>query len=541
MKRIVTLLHASVFLILLAAISGNAAMQEDNRNFYRLNQALYDISNFYLDTVNQTELTDKAIAAMVAALDPHSTYIPADQVKEMNEPLVGNFEGIGIEFAIINDTLTVQSVIPGGPSERVGIRSGDKIVSVDGETIAGTSLTIPRVHKYLRGQKGSKVLVGVIRRGEDRMQEFLITRDKIPLNSVDAAYETEDGIHYVKLGRFSASSYREIITALFSAEKVPEGVILDLRGNGGGYLIAALQIANEFLERGNLILYTEGRNAPMMREYANGRGRLQNVPVAVLIDENSASASEIVSGALQDWDRGVIIGRRSFGKGLVQRQFDLLDGSQLRLTVARYHTPSGRVIQSPYKEGEALEYYKAFYDRFASGEYMDKDSISFPDSLKYSTLRLKRTVYGGGGIMPDIFVPADTSYYSPFYRDVLRKGVLVDFVNGYTDRMRETIMESYADSLSFMEQFEVDEALWGEFVAYAASRECKYLQERDSVSADKLSEFIKGLIIRNMYGMNSYFIYMNRSDEEVLRALEILRSHQVYGLSGQDALSDAES
>lgn len=520
MKRIA--ISLPFLLILFPAISGNAAMQEDNRNFYRLNQALYDISNFYLDTVNQSGLADKAISAMVAALDPHSAYIPADQVKEMNEPLVGNFEGIGIEFAIISDTLTVQSVIPGGPSEKVGIRSGDKIVSVDGQTIAGTSLTIPRVHKYLRGPKGSKVSVGIMRRPEACEQEFLITRDKIPLNSVDAAYEIGDGVHYIKLGRFSASSYREIITALFSSEKEPEGVILDLRGNGGGYLIAALQIANEFLERGNLILYTEGRNAPMMREYANGRGRLKNVPVAVLIDENSASASEIVSGALQDWDRGVIIGRRSFGKGLVQRQFDLLDGSQLRLTVARYHTPSGRVIQSPYKEGEALEYYKAFYERFASGEYMNKDSISFPDSLKYSTLRLKRTVYGGGGIMPDIFIPADTSYYSPFYKDVLRKGVLVDFVNGYTDRMRKIIVESYADSLSFMEQFEVDEALWNEFTAYAASKECTYLPERDSVSADKLSEFIKGLVIRNIYGMNSYFIYMNRSDCEVRKALEVL-------------------
>lgn len=518
-------------LILLSCTAFLSAQEDDERYFYKLNQALYNIANYYLDTVNQSNITDIAIAGMVSALDPHSAFIPADEVESMNEPLVGNFEGIGVEFAIIRDTLTIQAVIPGGPSESVGIRSGDKIVAVDGETIAGTNLTIPRVHKYLRGAKGTRVTVDVARRGESGYLEFVITRDKIPLNSVDAAYEMADGIHYIKLGRFSATSYREIMSYLFSTGNYPKGIILDLRGNGGGYLVAALQIANEFLNKGELILYTEGRNAPAMREYANGRGRLKNVPVAVLIDENSASASEIVSGALQDWDRGVIIGRRSFGKGLVQRQFDLLDGSQMRLTVARYHTPSGRVIQSPYKEGKAMEYYMAFYKRFENGEYMNRDSIDLPDSLKYSTLRLKRTVYGGGGIMPDIFMPADTSYYSPFYKDVLRKGVITEFVNEYTDNERENLRGKYGSLDSFMEKFTVDEQLWENFVSYAISNECTYEPERDSVSRDKLSEFLKGLIIRNLYDMNSYFVFINGSDGEVRKALEVIKSGNLFALS----------
>lgn len=530
MKRITPLILLYAFVTLLHPAAATAQEGEEFY-FYRLYEVLNNIANYYLDSVECGSLADEAINAMVSKLDPHSLYIPADEVKSMNEPLVGNFEGIGVEFAIIRDTLTIQSVIQGGPSERVGIRSGDKIVAVGGETIAGTGLTIPRVHEYLRGPKGTRVGVMVARRGEDELLDFVITRDEIPLNSVNGAYVTEDGIHYISLGRFSATSYREIINALFSTGSYPKGLILDLRGNTGGYLLAALQIANEFLKRGELILYTEGRNAPVMREYANGRGRLENLPVALLIDENSASASEIVAGALQDWDRGVIIGRRSFGKGLVQRQIDLTGGSQLRLTVARYHTPCGRVIQSPYKEGEAMEYYMNFYKRFEKGEYMNRDSISFPDSLKFKTLRLKRTVYGGGGIMPDIFMPADTSYYSPFYKDVMRKGVVVDFVNEYTDRERERLVSLYENPDSFMERFSVENSLWEEFVAYSASKGCNYNPQQENVSREKLSEYLKGLIIRNIYDTNSFFIFMNRSDNEVQKALAVIRSGDLFALS----------
>ena len=327
----------------------------------KVGQTLFNINKYYLDTVWFKGISEELVKTIISKLDPHSAYISAEDVKAMNEPLEGNFDGIGVEFALINDTLTIQATVPGGPSEKVGIKAGDKIVKVDGETIAGTGLTIERVHKYLRGPKGTKVTVGVLRKNSDgNLMDFVITRDKIPLNSVDAAYEIEPGILYIKLSRFAATSYQEIMKFILSQKGERKGIILDLRGNGGGYLVAALQIANEFLERGQLMLYTEGRTVRRMSEYANGRGLLANVPVAVMLDENSASASEIVSGAIQDWDRGTVIGRRSFGKGLVQQQFDLFDGSQLRLTVARYHTPSGRVIQSPYEQGKAEDYYKAF-------------------------------------------------------------------------------------------------------------------------------------------------------------------------------------
>lgn len=300
--------------------------------------------------------------------------------------------------------------------------------------------------------------------------DFIITRDKIPLNSVDAAYEIEPGILYIKLSRFAATSYQEIMKFILSQKGERNGIILDLRGNGGGYLVAALQIANEFLERGQLMLYTEGRTVRRMSEYANGRGLLANVPVAVLIDENSASASEIVSGAIQDWDRGTIIGRRSFGKGLVQQQFDLFDGSQLRLTVARYHTPSGRVIQSPYEQGKSEDYYKAFYERYAKGETFSRDSIHFPDSLKFKTLRLGRTVYGGGGIMPDIFIPADTSHYTPFFGEIVRKGLLSDFVNNYVDNNRAQLMKKYKTPDQFVASFQVTPKLFDEFLALCKSK-----------------------------------------------------------------------
>ena len=355
-KRIFTLL----FLVVFTAYNVFAQYgfrDESEKKVYKevskLGQTLYNIDRFYLDTVNIPSITEEVVQMIMEKLDPHSAYISAKDVQAMNEPLIGNFNGIGIEFALINDTLTIQATITGGPSEKVGIRAGDKIISVDGEVISGTNLTIERVHGYLRGPKGTKVAVSVLRRGTPELLDFVITRDKIPLNSVDASYEIEPGFIYVKLSRFAATSYQEIMKAILTLSGKQKGVILDLRGNGGGYLLAAIQIANEFLGKGELLVYTEGRRVQRMSEYANGRGLLQNTPVAILIDENSASASEIVSGAIQDWDRGIIIGRRSFGKGLVQQQFDLPDGSQMRLTVARYHTPSGRVIQSPYEQGKA--------------------------------------------------------------------------------------------------------------------------------------------------------------------------------------------
>ena len=489
----------------------------------KIGQTLYNIDKYYLDTINFPNMTEEIVKMIIEKLDPHSAYISAKDVAAMNEPLVGNFNGIGVEFALINDTLTIQATVPGGPSEKVGIKAGDKIIAVDGETISGTNLTIERVHGYLRGPKGSKVAVSVLRRGEPELLDFVITRDKIPLNSVDASYELEPGYVYVKLSRFAATSYQEIMKAILAIDGPRKGIVLDLRGNGGGYLVAALQIANEFLGKGELLLYTEGRKVQRMSEYANGHGLLQNTPVVVLIDENSASASEIVSGALQDWDRGIIIGRRSFGKGLVQQQFNLLDGSQLRLTIARYHTPSGRVIQSPYEQGKAEDYYKAFYERYAKGETFSRDSIQLPDSLKYRTLRLGRTVYGGGGIMPDIFIPADTSHYTPFYGEIVRKGLITDFINSYVDNNRAQLARKYKSAEELEKSFVVTDKFFNEFLAYCKEKGVEPKENEIEISGPELKKYLKGFVLRNLFDFNSYLRYLNRDDREILKALEVLK------------------
>ncbi|MBE6225559.1 MAG: PDZ domain-containing protein [Bacteroidales bacterium] len=489
----------------------------------KIGQTLYNIDKYYLDTINFPNMTEEIVKMIIEKLDPHSAYISAKDVAAMNEPLVGNFNGIGVEFALINDTLTIQATVPGGPSEKVGIKAGDKIIAVDGETISGTNLTIERVHGYLRGPKGSKVAVSILRKGEGELLDFVITRDKIPLNSVDASYELEPGYIYVKLSRFAATSYQEIMKAILAIDGPRKGIVLDLRGNGGGYLVAALQIANEFLGKGELLLYTEGRKVQRMSEYANGRGLLQNTPVVVLIDENSASASEIVSGALQDWDRGIIIGRRSFGKGLVQQQFNLLDGSQLRLTIARYHTPSGRVIQSPYEQGKAEDYYKAFYERYAKGETFSRDSIQLPDSLKYRTLRLGRTVYGGGGIMPDIFIPADTSHYTPFYGEIVRKGLITDFINSYVDNNRPQLARKYKSAEDFEKSFVVTDKFFNEFLAYCKEKGVEPKENEIEISGPELKKYLKGFVLRNLFDFNSYLRYLNRDDREILKALEVLK------------------
>ena len=490
----------------------------------KLGQTLFYIQRMYLDTANIETLTNKALTAIVTELDPHSSYITKEDIKAMDEPLVGNFDGIGVEFALINDTLTINATIPGGPSEKVGVRAGDKIISVDGEKIAGTSLTIERVHKYLRGPKGTKVKVGVVRKGEPQIIEFVITRDKIPLNSIDSYYEIEDGIVYIRLTRFSATSYEELLNALESVDVEPTGIILDLRGNSGGYLITAIQIANEFLHKGDLIVYTEGRAMQRMDEYADGKGLLQNIPVAVLIDESSASASEIVSGAIQDQDRGIIIGRRSFGKGLVQRQIPLPDGSALRLTVARYHTPSGRVIQSPYEEGKKDEYYKQLIDRYNRGENFNRDSIHLADSVVYRTIKQQRPVYGGGGIMPDIFIPQDTTYYTPFYGEIIRKGLLTDYMNQYADSHRASMLKKYPKVDQFVKKYTPSDEEISVFLEYCASKGVMPKDGDMEISGSQIKKYFKGLIIRSVYNFNSFLQFINEDDKEIMRAVQEIKA-----------------
>lgn len=517
-------LYAAVLLTALSFVTfGNLKAQDISKDIRKLAQTMYYMNRYYLDTVNFTQISDEAVSAMMKKLDPHSAFISAKDVKAMNEPLEGNFDGIGIEFAIINDSLSVQNVIAGGPSEKVGLRTGDKIVSVDGEAISGTKLDIPRVHKYLRGPKGSRVELGIFRKGTPEILDYTVIRDKIPLNSIDSHYLTPDNILYIRLTRFAATSYDELIDVLRGLSSKPSGIILDLRSNGGGYLTAALMIANEFLDSGEMILYTEGMRSPRKMEYADGRGVLRDIKTAVLIDENSASASEIVSGALQDWDRATIIGRKSFGKGLVQQQLPLEDGSVIRLTVARYHTPSGRVIQAPYEMGDAAGYYKNFYERYKRGEYFNRDSIQFPDSLKYQTLRLKRTVYGGGGIMPDIFIPADTSFYTPFYGELVRKGIITDFANDYSDKHRNELAKQYKDYDTFVERYNVTDNLFEQFLLYAEGKGTKPKEGQLEISGDEIKRYIKSLIVRNLYGFNRFIEYLNRDDREVQRALEVIR------------------
>ena len=492
-----------------------------NNEATKYKQILFLLANAYVDTLNVERLSEEAMATMMQQLDPHSVYISAKDVKDMEEPLLGKFEGLGIEYALIRDTLTVQSVIPGGPSEKVGLRAGDKINSVDGEVISGTKLTQTRVLKYLRGDKGTKVRVGVIRRGE-KERELVITRDKIPLNTVQCAYEIAPGIMYERISSFGAQTYDEFMTPLQGKDL--KGLIIDLRSNGGGYLHTALRLVNEFLEKDQLILFSEGRAVPRTDDYADGNGKLQDVEVAVLIDENSASASEILSGAFQDWDRGIIIGRRSFGKGLVQQEFPLQDGSRVRVTVARYHTPSGRVIQSPYKMGNAEEYYRKIYERYTSGESFNQDSIKINDSLVFKTLKLGRTVYGGGGIIPDVYVPVDTSFYSKPYIAALNKGVLSDFVGIYADSHRKELGKKYGSYDCFVENFNVSDSYFNEFLSYSKENGIEFSEEDLQKSGDQLKKYLKGLIVRNLYGLDYYIRYDNLTDEEVQIALGSLES-----------------
>lgn len=523
MKRIFAL-----FVLVVLPICVVAQQKNISREINKYGQTLYYINNYYLDTTNASKLVDAAIVATLRELDPHSSYISAEDVKAMNEPLEAEFEGIGVEFAIIGDTLTVQATIAGGPSEKVGILAGDKIVKVDGENIAGISLTNEKVYKFLRGEKGTRVDLGIVRRGEREELLFTVVRDKIPLNSVDAVYLTDEGVLYIKLSRFAATSAQEILSA-FDTYPQRKGVILDLRGNSGGYLYTAIQIANEFLKEGELIVYTEGRSVRTAREFANGDGVYQQGPLAILVDENSASASEILSGAVQDWDRGFIVGRKTFGKGLVQQLLPLNDGAQLRLTVARYHTPSGRGIQAPYQEGKRDAYYMQTLERYQRGESFSKDSIHFPDSLKYQTLVTHRTVFGGGGIMPDIFVPQDTSSYTPYYGQLLRRGIVQEYVNALTDENRVKWGRKYGNFSEFEREFQVSDKMFDGLVDFASKRGIEPVDEEIKVSRRELEIYIRALVASSIIDRNSFYRVLHKyNDPEFRAAIETILKWDEY-------------
>ncbi len=503
------------FLILI--LTSQIHAQFFNDNSLKLIRALDYIHALYVDTLSQPKLVEAAIKGMLDELDPHSTYLTPEQVKEMNEPLQGNFEGIGVSFNILNDTIMIINVIPGGPSEKVGVLAGDKIIKIDGQVVAGIKITNKMVISKLRGPKGTKVTISVQRRGLDGLIDFTITRDKIPINSIDAVYMLNKETGYIKLDRFSQTTATEFDKALKTLlSKQAKNIIVDLTDNGGGILDEAVMLVDHFLSKDRLIVYTKGAHTPRQEFKSTAKGLFENGKLVVLINENSASASEIFAGAIQDWDRGIIVGRRSYGKGLVQRPIMFSDGSMIRLTVAHYYTPTGRDIQKPYKKGKNDDYEKDILNRYNSGELVNKDSIHFPDSLKYFTLNKKRTVYGGGGIMPDIFVPLDTTKATEFYRDLLRTGTLNKFVLNYVDINRKQITSRYAQFEDYKNKFSANE-LYNDLLSYARSEGIKIKDTDIDSSKNLICKLLKAFIARDIWNSSEFYEIYNE-DEPIIKA-----------------------
>lgn len=485
--------------------------------------ALFQIIDlFYVDTVNEQKVVDDGIRSMLKDLDPHSVYIPADELKETNEPLVGKFEGIGVQFNILHDTIMVTNTIPGGPSEKLGIMAGDRIVNINGELVAGIKIKNNDVLKKLRGDKGTKVKVDIYRRSEAQLIPFEITRDKIPLFSVDATYMAAPEIGYIKISRFADTTVEEFKEALAKLKTAGmKSLILDLQGNGGGYLNRAIELADEFLPDKKMIVYTEGRAQARQENYATTTGGFEKGKLAVLIDETSASASEIVSGAVQDWDRGLLIGRRSFGKGLVQKPYSLPDGSAVRLTIAHYYTPSGRCIQKSYEKGDE-NYDDDLSNRLKNGELYSRDSIKFNDSLKVFT-NGKRVVYGGGGVMPDVFVPLDTTFNSKYWQDLRRKNVTGQWVLSYIDGNRKSLLEKYPTFDAFKKAFVLDQTRMDEFFDFAKKQEVPFDSAGYQTSALLLKTVLTGSLAQNLYGsVSNYYEFVNEINQpfkEAIRAI----------------------
>lgn len=524
-----------IFIIMtgfLAAVSSVQAQMHINIGadapIRKLQIAEMAITNLYVDSVSEGKLVEDAIRGMLEKLDPHSSYSTAKETKAMNEPLQGSFEGIGVQFNIVEDTLLVIQPTLNGPSEKVGILAGDRIVAVNDSAIAGVKMTRDEMVKRLRGKKGTKVKLGVMRRGIADVLSFTVKRDKIPLHTLDAYYMIRPGVGYIRIGSFGATTYDEFISALDTLQRRSENnlqsLILDLQDNGGGYLQAAAQIANEFLRNGDLIVYTDGRSVPRQEFRAQGTGRLrEGIRVVVLVNEYSASASEIVTGALQDQDRAQVVGRRTFGKGLVQRPVEFPDGSMMRLTVAHYFTPSGRCIQKPYVKGAKRDYEEDIEKRFRHGELYSKDSIRFDDSLRYETLRLKRTVYGGGGIMPDFFVPLDTTQYTRFHRQMAAKSVIINVSLKYIDKNRKQLRKQFTSFDDFKRRFEVPQSMLDEVVAEAAKEQVKPKDDEElRQTLPMLRTQLKALVARDIWDMNEYFAIINEQSHIVQRGLEIL-------------------
>lgn len=506
-----------------------AQKDDQKETIQKFGTALQIINFAYVDSVDSPELVEDAIIAMLKELDPHSAYISKEEVERVNEPLEGSFEGIGVTFQLFNDTILVVAPVPDGPSDKLGIIAGDKIVKIDGVSSVGDKIDNQYVMDRLRGEKGTVVSVAIKRAGRSKLIDFDIVRDKIPLTSIDATYMAAPKVGYIKLTRFSRTSMDEFKESVAKLKKEGmEDVILDLRGNSGGYLNIAVELGDEFLSDGKLIVYTEGLRNPREDFLATSAGSFDKKgKVIVLINEGSASASEIVSGAVQDWDRGLVVGRRSFGKGLVQRPFRLPDGSVIRLTTARYHTPTGRCIQKPYEEG-VDEYYKDFKNRLDHGELVSADSIQFPDSLKYYTPG-GRIVYGGGGVMPDVFIPIDSTRFSDYYTDLVRKGVFNEFTMSYLDKNRTDLLNEYPGIDEFIANFEVSGEMFTDFTANAEklkvtrNEEDKYYYPDENIKVQ-----IKALVARNLWDTNAYFKVISAIDNELSTAIDLLKDGSMF-------------
>ncbi|MEI8203872.1 MAG: S41 family peptidase [Bacteroidota bacterium] len=561
-------LFITIIVLFACSFQSSFAQRNDPKSSdLKLSALLNYIRYAYVDTVNEGKIVEKAIVEMMKELDPHSIYFSKEEMEKANEPLVGGFDGVGIQFQLFKDTILVIAAVPGGPSDKLGIRAGDKIVKIDSENSTGSKINNNYVMSKLRGKKGTKVTISIKRGSLSELIDYTITRDKIPINSIDAAYMATSEVGYIRLDRFAQTTMEEYFEAMSKLKaQGMKSLIFDLRGNSGGYLQTAIDLADEFLENDKLIVYTEGTNSPMQRYNSTAKGGFEKGKLIVLIDEGSASASEIVSGAVQDWDRALIIGRRSFGKGLVQKPFDLPDGSVIRLTTSRYHTPTGRCIQKSYAEGTE-DYMDDFMKRYKHGEFVNSDSIKFPDSLKFYTPN-KRLVYGGGGIMPDIFVPLDTTNGSEFLDNVSRKGLLNQYVLDLLETKRDEMKSKYPTFKDFMTNFQPD---LNDFIKYAESKGVKRIDSlkelvltdivlndtkmnkakvkgQDKISVENgqfvgnippksltteksdkyLANQLKAIYARNLFDMGAVYQIINETDDAYLKALEVINNDAMF-------------
>ena len=525
--------YLAAAVICAAATFGISAQYSRSNSASRQQQKLLMVENIvnklYVDNVDEEKIVENAVRGILENLDPHSSYSTKEETTSSQETMQGSFSGIGIQFNMQKDTLYVVQTIAGGPSEKVGILPGDRFIAVDDSIIAGRKLKNTDIMKRLRGPKGTKVNIKVKRGSNAELLEFRITRDDIPLNSIDAVYMADGKTGYIRLSRFAATSYKEFKDAITKLKKQGmQQLILDLTDNGGGYMQIAAQIANEMLNRGNLIVYTQGRKSPRQNLNADGSGTFRTQKVVVMINQFSASASEILSGAVQDWDRGVVVGRRSFGKGLVQREFLLPDSSSFRLTIARYYTPSGRNIQKPYVKGDREDYDKDIIDRYNHGELQSADSIHFADSLKHTTLRLHRTVYGGGGIMPDVFVPLDTTQYTDYHRRLVAKGIIPQFALRYVDKNRADLKAQYPDAQKFIKEFTVTDEMLNNLVDAGKAEKVDFDKSQFAKSKEMLRTFVKAAIANDLFSTGAYFQIVNEQNDIYKEALSIINDDARY-------------